>query len=207
MGFLGDYKEILVSPESFFQREHSIGYALGFGLVMLLIQSVFSIFSGFLNSFAAGYTTVIGSLLSATINTVVGSVIFIPLALVEIGIIHVFVSLLGDSNGFGKTFTVVAFTTAIYPIMSVINIFTALSNFIPVVGFLVLIIGLLASLAAFVYSLYIAVSGLSQVHDMTKGQAAGAIVLTIMTLAVIAVIIFFVMLALGAALIGAVAAA
>lgn len=184
-----DAKSVIVEPSSFFAEadRDGFGYPLKFAVISLVIAGVLSSISSLLwGSVFGSASFAIANALGSLIGTVIGGVIglFIGAAL-----IHIFVILFGG-EGYGRTFAVLAYATALSPL-------GALLGFIP-------ILGALAGIVVGLYGLYVEVKGVEIFHGLTTGRAALAVILPIV---IIIGLVFLLFLTVGLAMLAAFAGA
>jgi len=175
--FVRTVRNVLLNPVGFFRgiaRRGDLVGPLVFAVICALISGVLSGILGFLfaligGDVGTGFVTLIGGIILTPIFAVIG-------LFIGAGIYHLLVLLLvrPSNAGFEATFRVAAY-------VSVIQLVTWLSA-IP-------ILGLLVSLAALVYGIYLSVVGIREVHATTTGRAAAVVLIPTAVLVLLGLLI------------------
>lgn len=179
--FVSTVRNVLLSPVNFFRGIARRGDFVGplvFAVICALISGVLSGILGFLFALIGGdIGTAFVGLLSGIFLTPIITVIGL---FIGAGIYHLLVILLikPSNAGFEATFRVAAY-------VSVIQLVTWLAA-IP-------ILGLLVGLVAAVYSIYLSIMGIREVHTTTTGRSAAVVliptaVLMLLGLLIVAVV-------------------
>jgi hypothetical protein len=183
--FVSTARNVLLNPVSFFQGIAHRGDFVGplvFAVICALISGLLSGLLGFLLALIGGdIGTALVGLLSGIFLTPIVTVIGL---FIGAGIYHLLVVLLikPSNAGFEATFRVAAY-------VSVVQLVTWLAA-IP-------ILGLLVALVAGVYSIYLSVVGIREVHASTTGRAAAVVLIPTAVLVLLGMLIVAVV---GAAL-------
>lgn len=186
--FATTVSEVLLSPQTFFstmRREGGLGAPLLFGIVGALIGGVATaIYQLLLSMLGAGFGGVdaardqaIASLFSTGCVLVVLPFAGIVGMFVSALIYHLMLLLLGGARfGFETTMRVVAYTSGA----------VGLLQLVPLCG----------SLIAAVWSIVVAIIGLSRAHEISTGKAAAAVLLPVVACCVIAILFYAAILAM-----------
>lgn len=160
--FIAAVMGVLFNPVSFFHRGVArrgdfLAPAI-FALICFLISdfldAVVALFG--VDSGLSGQRGLIGSVLLAPVT---GAIYIVVVSLV----LHLLVVLIArpSTTNLETTYRVVCYTSAVQML-----------SFVAFVLALVPILGILASLALFIYQIYLLIVGIRQMHDTTPGQAA-----------------------------------
>jgi hypothetical protein len=179
--FVSNARKVLLNPVGFFRSIARRGDFVGplvFAVICALISGLLSGLLGFLLALIGGdIGTALVGLLSGIFLTPIVTVIGL---FIGAGVYHLLVVLLikPSNAGFEATFRVAAY-------VSVVQLVTWLAA-IP-------ILGLLVALVAGVYSIYLSVVGIREVHASTTGRAAAVVliptaVLVLLGLLIVAVV-------------------
>jgi hypothetical protein len=186
--FVVTVRSIVLNPVGFFRdmpRRGGFVNPLVFAVICAVVYGVLSGIIGFLinlvvgNGFGSSFLGLLGSIVGTPIGTVVG-------LFIGAGIFHLLVLLLvkPSNAGFEATFRVVAYATV-----------TLLVTWLAVIP----ILGVLVSLAAAVYSIFLNVVGIRETHATTTGRAALVVLIPVAVFALLALIVL-VIVGIGAAL-------
>ncbi|MBI4018803.1 MAG: YIP1 family protein [Candidatus Aenigmarchaeota archaeon] len=175
---------ILLTPSKFFasaKKEKGIGdafkYYFSISLIPAIATTLLALILGLAMSSlyqgALGETAVAGSI----INIVVFGFVWITgivWRFIAAGMLHAFAKILGAKNYYSETYKAVVYsntphqiTALLFPIM-----------WIPAIGSMVWL--LIWTICGF-YALYLSIVGMSVLHNMSMGKAAGAVLLTACT--------------------------
>lgn len=160
-------KQVVFSPTQFFQQrqpEQDVMGLMKFATISLVISGVLTgLVAIAQNAILGGLTMEVWiSPVAGILGGVLGGTLGI---LIGGGILHIFVYLLGG-RGYMDTVNVAAYVTAI----------EAFFGWIPLVN-----------IAAGLYGLYVQVRGIENIHNMSTGRAAAAVLLPVLIVLILAI--------------------
>ncbi|MFB6245737.1 MAG: YIP1 family protein [Candidatus Nanohaloarchaea archaeon] len=170
MSFLDDYldsfENILTDPSEYYRSEsrtNGFGFPMKFAAANIVLSAVFSAVAGALKGLVfspgtagpavgliTGLASFAGGLASGLVGLFVGS-----------AVLHAFAYPLGARNGFSSTLGVIAYSTVIYPL-------TSLLGLVPFVGYL-------ASTALAFYGIYMQVRGVQHFQGLSVERSVLAV--------------------------------
>ncbi|OGI14747.1 hypothetical protein A3K63_02625 [Candidatus Micrarchaeota archaeon RBG_16_49_10] len=172
-------KYLLTNPNKFFERvkpERGIGNSLLTLAVVALFASIMKFGMNMLAS--SGSFGIFDNLLGYTgSTTILASNLLIPLfgSFVFAGAVHLSLMIIKVKGGFDETYKAVAYS--LVP--------TVLLSLIPIVGGL-----------SIIYSLFLTIIGLSQIHGISKGKAVLACLVSTIVLLLMQILITLILLSL-----------
>jgi len=183
MDTLETVKGFLMQPVESFrnQRGTSLGDAIKYFLIIVIINAILTVIVDliFASAILATLTQAMGQMgmgevfLMETIGMVVVAIVLVIASLVLLfvfaGWLHLFVYLLGGRKGYAETAKAMIFGSTPYMLI----------GWIPVIGLFV----------GGIWSLVLEILGIRELHQVSTGRAAGAVVLSAFILALIIMLI------------------
>ena len=190
MSFVIEYfskaKRVITSPTEFFEDEkqrNAFGYPIKFATFSLVLVGLLSaaelIFAGPPSQFSFDPPVLAGVLVVGT------PIIGVLILLIDAALIHIFVALLGGQNGYSQTLGAISYAIPVAVLGPAASLVASIVGTIGTTGsFIGSILGVLAGLVQVIYGLYVQTRGISEFQDLSLGESFGAIVLSLIIIAV-----------------------
>lgn len=183
MDIIETAKGFLLQPVQSFQKARvtALGDAIKYFIILLIINTILTVIVDLVlgSAILSAINQVMGQIgmgelfLAETLGMAVAAIILVIISLIMVfvigGWLHLFVYLLGGRKGYIETVKALLFGSTPYMLI----------GWIPVIGILV----------GGIWSLILAILGIRELHQVSTGKAAGAVILAAIILMVIVVLI------------------
>lgn len=183
MDIIETAKGFLLQPVQSFQKARgtALGDAIKYFIILLVINTILTVIvdlvmgSAMLSAInqAMGQIGMGELFLAGTLGMAVAAIVLVIISLIMVfvigGWLHLFVYLLGGRKGYLETVKALLFGSTPYMLI----------GWIPVIGILV----------GGIWSLILAILGIRELHQVSTGKAAGAVILSAIILLVIVILI------------------
>lgn len=184
--WLETFENVLKSPTNFFEsedRRDGFGFPLKFAAVNLILTGIISAISTAVFGLNLGMEIGMSKYVFSAVSLVATPILGIIGLIVSSAILHIFVHLLGGSDDYKSTLSVVEYASAVQPIAS-------LASAVPLIG------GLIGTLAS-IYAFFIQIKGLEEFQQLSLLKSIAVLLLP----SVIVIAIFaFLIITFGAVL-------
>lgn len=176
IGFFERLPYIIGHPNLFFEnvKDQTIGKSLGLFAFAVGIMAALSMLIGMFFSTVLRTGGIFGGV-GAVYGIMIGVIALVGI-FIYAGLTHAFVKMFGGTGSYTDTFNALAYSAAPSTIVS----------WIPFVGFL-----------AAIYAIILSIFGISEYHQLSKGKAFGALILTAIIFSIVAAVFLYIFISIA----------